>query len=163
MGWGRDVYSTRTEGRRAIERSYILPRPSEAPLAFLSTPAGGGATGGKAAAACKKRRRSMQPKAAQAFAVDSTSPVFSSTQQMVRISRHAVVAPPLGRWPQTPTTGMPPPWASGWIRWYSWSVRGWADCDGHSSDTPARTGASTGRERDSITWTLGESASIGME
>ena len=100
MGWGRDVYSTRTEGRRAIERSYILPRPSEAPLAFLSTPAGGGATGGKAAAACKKRRRSMQPKAAQAFAVDSTSPVFSSTQQMVRISRHAVVAPPLGRWPR---------------------------------------------------------------
>jgi hypothetical protein len=80
------INSTLTEGRRAIERSYILPRPSEAPLAFLSTPAGG-ATGGKAAG--KKRRRSMQPKAAQAFAVDSTSPVFSSTQQMVR-SRHAV-------------------------------------------------------------------------
>jgi hypothetical protein len=81
-GGGRGGYerSTQKEGRRAIERAFILPRPSDTPLAFLlNSPAG--ATGGKAAAT-KKRRRSMQPKAAGAFNVDSTSPVFSSTQQM---------------------------------------------------------------------------------
>ncbi|KAK3279926.1 hypothetical protein CYMTET_12207 [Cymbomonas tetramitiformis] len=84
------VLAAEEKGRRPIEREFVQLRPGDA--GKLKTPA---------TATRKRKRRSMQPKSSEDYDFDSSSPVFSSSQQLAKVEGSAQPIMPTGGRPWT--------------------------------------------------------------